>query len=223
MGLKESIKEKLLEIKEKITNKNQKLLKEGNTEYNTNNAEHYNFQRQYGPGISNINVYRKLNENGEPSFKDVEMGGQVYNLPIYMISGAPEIQGIDGQLPEIYMYVDPEMVSKEMSYKFALESLLQPDNIARAYRENCGYLGGIDNNCQIIGADPQFVEVLKSLGLDKQNYVTDYCTDMENKMAQKREADAIIRGNITKDGQDFGFGNSVVGLNANTNDEPELD
>ena len=81
----------------------------------------------------------------------------------------------------------------------------------------------IHNNCQIIDADPQFVEVLKSLGLDKQDYVTDYCTDMENRMMQKTEADAIIRGSITKDGQDFGFGNSKVGLNANNNDGPELD
>lgn len=204
---------------DKILNRNKNV---NANEENMLYAEHYNFIRQYGPGVSNINVYRKLNEEGQPLFYNVEMNGQEYNLPIYMISGAPEIQGIDGELPEIYMYIDPEMVGKEMSYKFALESLLQPDNIERAYIENCGYLGGIDNNCQIIDADPQFVEVLKSLGLDKQNYVTGYCNEMKLIQARKEMTEKTINGPIINEyGNKFGFGNSSVGLNANEDKELE--
>lgn len=201
---------------DKILNRNNGgKQKEENIDY----SEHYNFKRQYGPGITNINVYRKLNENGEPLFYNIQMGDQIYNLPIYMISGAPEIQGINGQLPEIYMYINPEMVRTEISYRYALESLLQPDRISQAYRDNCGYLGGIDNNCEIIEADSQFVQILKSLGLDKKDYVTNYCNEMQKMQAQKEEANDVIRGKITKEGQDFGFGNGTVGLNANEGPE----
>lgn len=204
---------------DKILNRNKNV---NANEENMPYAEHYNFIRQYGPGVSNINVYRKLNEEGQPLFYNVEKNGQEYNLPIYMISGAPEIQGIDGELPEIYMYIDPEMVGKEMSYKFALESLLQPDNIERAYIENCGYLGGIDNNCQIIDADPQFVEILKSLGLDKKDYVTNYCNEMKLIQARKEMTEKTINGPIINEyGNKFGFGNSSVGLNANEDNELE--
>lgn len=150
-----------------------------------NIKEEYSFQRQYGLGVSQIVLTRKLDENNEPQSLDFDNGK---SLAIYIIERAPEVEVREGQQPEIYLdfEIDSERLNTDDIYRKSISRLLSPDRVQKAYNEYGGYVGGIDdqylqqdsvigNHYQIVEPDISLVRAIQLYGHSKTANLTDHC------------------------------------------------
>lgn len=167
-----------------------KILKKEEVTTQPTTREHYEIPRDYLGTLSSVIIKRKINNEGFPLSQAVfnvrvseKIGEDDFDyLPIYTIE-APEIESIDGEPIEIYVFIDNEKIIDDFSYKISIRDLFAPNRIELAFKENGGYLGKINSRNEV-EIDQEIVENIKKQGLEKKAKLNGYCKKAEKKLKE---------------------------------------
>ncbi len=190
-NLVNNVKDSVKDSKDIKTAVNKIMKKETNTmPEQPTTREHYEIPRDYLGTLSSVIIKRKINNEGFPLSQAVfnprvsaKIGEDDFDyLPIYTIE-APEIESVDGEPIEVYVFIDNEKIVDDFSYKISVRDLLAPNRVELAFKENGGYLGKINSRNEV-EIDPEIVENIKKQGLEKKAKLNGYCKKAEKKLKE---------------------------------------
>lgn len=192
-NLVNNVKESVKDSKDLKTAVN-KIMKKETTPQQPTTREHYEIPRDYLGTLSNVVIRRKINNEGFPLSQAVfnvrvseKIGEDEFDyLPIYIIE-APEIESVDGDPIEVYVFIDTEKIVDDFSYKISIRDLFAPNRVEKAFKDNGGYLGKINNRNEV-EIDEEIVENIKKQGLEKKAKLNGYCKKAEKKLKEIVEA-----------------------------------